>query len=346
MQNNKILIFAGAFNPPHIAHLKILLNVTNKIKPNKIMICVDKIPPWKNIGEVVPFFYRKQMVQNLFNKHLKFSFYNNKKNYIYSCDIIKDLKNIFPHDQLFFLIGQDQYSLIKKWKNYSLIDKLTTIICWKRSSKKINPISKKHLIINDEIYNCCSTKLRLKPNIKQLGAINYHYIKNNKLYLQYQIKNYMSDKRYQHTLRVLDTISQIAISNHFNDEDIWRCQIAAILHDIAKEIPISKLKHLISNQEFATFPSAHCAHGLAGAKIAKQVFEINDLKILDAINNHVIFEKTGFKNNIAKALFCADKLEPARTEKDIPNRSTLFDNCQKNLSKTFLMVLKLNKEKY
>ena len=45
MQNNKLLIFSGAFNPPHIAHLKVLLSVSNKIKPTKIIVCVDKISP-------------------------------------------------------------------------------------------------------------------------------------------------------------------------------------------------------------------------------------------------------------------------------------------------------------
>ena len=166
-----------------------------------------------------------------------------------------------------------------------LLNKIATIVCYKRSSQKVNCLEKKHLIINDKIYKCCSTKLRSKPNVKQLGITNYQYIKNNKLYLQYQIKKYMSEYRYQHTLRVLDTITKIAIYNHFNDKDIWRCQIAGILHDIAKELSISRLKYLVSNKELAIFPSIHCAHGLAGAKIAKQKFKINDLKILDAINN-------------------------------------------------------------
>lgn len=344
--NNKILIFSGAFNPPHIGHLKILLCVANKIKPNKLIICIDKIPPWKNIGELVPFSYRKQMVENLFKNQLKFSFYLNKKKYIYTYNIIEDIKNNFPNSKLFFLIGQDQYLLIKKWNRYDLLNKLTTIICYKRSNKKIIQIAKKHLIIDDKIFACCSTKLRSKPNINQLGKSNYQFIKNNKLYLQYQIKKYMSEYRYCHTLRVLDTISKIAIYNNFNDKDIWRCQIAAILHDIAKELPMHKLQHLVSANELASFPSFHCAHGLAGAKIAKQNFKINDQKILDAINSHVIFKKTSFKNKIAKALFCADKLEPARSEKDIKNRSILFNECLQNLSKTFLKVLKLNKEKY
>lgn len=46
------------------------------------------------------------------------------------------------------------------------------------------------------------------------------------------------------------------------------------------------------------------------------------------------------------ALYCADKLEPARLPTDIANREWLLEECCKNLNKGFASVLKANEEKY
>lgn len=42
---DKILIFGGAFNPPHVGHLHILQKAIDFIKPQKTIICVDKVSP-------------------------------------------------------------------------------------------------------------------------------------------------------------------------------------------------------------------------------------------------------------------------------------------------------------
>ncbi|MCQ2956654.1 MAG: bis(5'-nucleosyl)-tetraphosphatase (symmetrical) YqeK [Mycoplasmoidaceae bacterium] len=156
----------------------------------------------------------------------------------------------------------------------------------------------------------------------------------------------MTERRYQHTLRVLDTVTKIAQSNNFTDEDILRCQTAALLHDIAKKMTDQELRSIISNDELSSFPTYHCAHGLAGARLASKDFGIKDPIVLDAIENHVIFKDINSNNRVAKALFLADKLEPARTEADIPGRQQLFSESLFNLEATFEKVYKLNGAKY
>ncbi|MCQ3908087.1 MAG: bis(5'-nucleosyl)-tetraphosphatase (symmetrical) YqeK [Mycoplasmoidaceae bacterium] len=156
----------------------------------------------------------------------------------------------------------------------------------------------------------------------------------------------MTQRRYEHTIRVLDTVTKIAIGNNFADEDILKCQTAALLHDIAKRCNDQELRTIISNDELDSFPTYHCAHGLAGARMAQKDFGIKDPMVLDAIENHVIFKDVNSDNKIAKALFLADKLEPARTEADIPNREKLFEKAKNNYEEAFQLVYKLNGEKY
>ncbi|MBQ0045400.1 MAG: bis(5'-nucleosyl)-tetraphosphatase (symmetrical) YqeK [Mycoplasma sp.] len=343
---NKILIFGGAFNPPHIGHLQILQKAISFIRPQKTIICVDKISPWKSSSQLAPYSYRLTMVNNLLKDNVTYDVYPNKNNLIYTCDIIKEIRMNNPDAELFFLVGQDQYELITTWNNYDLINSLCTIVCYKRGHKQIKRINDKHIILAGQEIQCSSSDLRNEIKVEDVGEQNFDYIQTHGLYLQTRVQSYMTQRRFEHTLRVLDTITKIASSNDFSDEEILKCQTAALLHDIAKQYTDQQLRAIISNDELAKFPTYHCAHGLAGARLAQKDFKINDPLILDAIENHVIFKDLNSTNKIAKALFLADKLEPARTEADIHNRAKLFESAKQDLDSTFKVVYKLNGEKY
>lgn len=343
---NKILIFGGAFNPPHVGHLHILQKAIDFIKPQKTIICIDKISPWKHAGELAPYSFRLNMVNNLMIDQVKYDIYANKNNLVYTCDIIKELAVQYPDSELFFLVGQDQYELITTWNNYLEINSLCTIVCYKRGDKPIKRINDKHIILPDVQFKCSSSALRANLTVEDVGQTNFDYIRQNGLYTQVKVRSYMSNRRYEHTLRVLDTITKIAMSNHFSDEEILKCQTAALLHDIAKGMDDQQLRTIVSNDELSQFPTYHCAHGLAGSRLAKKELGITDEDVLDAIANHVIFKDLNSTNKIAKALFLADKLEPARTEADIANRADLFEEALQDYDKTFKKVYKLNGEKY
>jgi len=342
----KILIFGGTFNPVHVAHLHILSKANEFIKADKILVCIDKIAPWKKMGDIVPYSYRKEMVVNLFDKKIDYSIYPNKQNFVYTYQILKDLKTIYKNDDLYFLVGQDQYEVINTWNEYNTINKLSTIVCYRRGDKPLKKLDKKHIILQDPVFDCSSTDNREVPKIKYLGKKNYQYIIDNNLYPQTKVKKLMSQHRFEHTSRVVETITQIAMGNHFSDKDIWRSQLAGWLHDIAKECKDKKLLALVTEKELNSFPSWHCAHGLAGSRLAAKLFNVKDKYVLDAIANHVIFEDLNTTNKIAKALFCADKLEPARTKEDIDDRQQHLDKCCKNIDKEFIVVYKMNGAKY
>lgn len=345
-ENDKILIFGGAFNPPHKGHLSILQKAIDFIKPHKTIICVDKISPWKDSSQLAPYSFRVNMVNNLIDDQFQYEVYANKNNLTYTCDIIKELHQQNPDADLFFLVGQDQYELITTWNNYDAINSLSTIVCYRRGNKPIKRINDKHIILSGPTFKSSSSNLRDNISIEDLGQKNFDYIHDNGLYIQAKIKPYMSERRYAHTMRVLDTITKIALGNNFNDQEVLQCQTAALLHDIAKQYTDQQLRSIVSNDELEKFPTYHCAHGLAGSRLAAKDFGIKDNDVLDAIENHVIFKDINNPNKIAKALFLADKLEPARTEADIANRKQLLEQAINNLDETFKVVYKLNGEKY
>lgn len=341
----KMLIYAGAFNPPHKGHLKIVENAIKAISPDEIVVIIDKNPPWKNCFDLVPYSYRLTMMKNLFANHFKYKVYENKETFKFAVDIVLDIKYQYPNYDLYFLMGQDQYDLFHTWKDYKIIEENLTIVMHPRSNDKAFEKNElKHIILNSEHLPCSSSEIKTNLDVKYLGKKNFDFIKKNHLYLQYQIKNWMTKSRYEHSMRVYETACFIAIKLGFNDKEINQLQIASLLHDVAKKMSDQEIKQCVSEEKIKTLPNIHCAHGIASATIAKNIFKVNDKIILEAIENHVIFN--AYKNKIAKVLYCADKLEPSRTEQDIANREGLLKLVCTDLDKGFEMVQKSNLERY
>lgn len=314
-----ILIFYAKFNPPTNFHILLIKKIIKKINPNKIFIAIDRNKTKVDHEIFPPFSYHKQMIKNLIvenkiNCNL-FDFFEN-----FNINNVNKYKN----NKIYFLIDTEKIKLLQKNKKITKIKQFVNFICY--HSKKNET---KNFIYFDK---------------KVLGKTNIDYIKNNHLYLEHVIKNKLPLSRYLHTLRVLDTATKIGYGNNFNDKEILQVQIAAILHDIGKTYSDEQIRKILSNNQLKWFPTIHCAHGLIGAKIAKNQYSISDKTILVAIANHVICKDD---SKVTKALFCADKLEPARTKKDIPHRLQLYHKCINNgLNKIFQKVITLNKEKY
>ena len=47
----KIAIYGGTFNPPHIAHKRACKAFYEKIKPDRLIVIPDFLPPHKDVAE-------------------------------------------------------------------------------------------------------------------------------------------------------------------------------------------------------------------------------------------------------------------------------------------------------
>ena len=50
----KIAIYGGSFNPPHLGHLEAAKTVAEELKPDKLLIIPDNIPPHKSMDPGSP----------------------------------------------------------------------------------------------------------------------------------------------------------------------------------------------------------------------------------------------------------------------------------------------------
>lgn len=124
------------------------------------------------------------------------------------------------------------------------------------------------------------------------------------------IKGRMTEKRYIHTIGVMETAIQLAQQY---GEDPKMAETAAILHDIAKFADVAWMKDVVKEQkldERLLDWDAEILHGPVGAWIAQTEFNIQHEEILNAIRYHTTgrVHMTPFE----KIIYVADMIEPNR----------------------------------
>ncbi len=151
------------------------------------------------------------------------------------------------------------------------------------------------------------------------------------------IRSYLSNERYDHTLRVLKIAEQLA--NVYQFKNIQELNQASMFHDIAKrETPdsIRRFNISISTKELSDYKKFSTVwHALIAPKLVKKLFNIKSQQVIKAIKHHT----TGNANMglLEKIIFIADFIEPNRTFKEAKEaRKMAFEN----LDKTILFITK------
>jgi predicted HD superfamily hydrolase involved in NAD metabolism len=132
----------------------------------------------------------------------------------------------------------------------------------------------------------------------------------------------LSERRYQHTLRVAETAESLALAH---DLEADRARLSALLHDAARETgPEEYLKLADEWQLQVGDPerlSPKLLHGPVAAELARRELGIDDEEILEAVRAHT----TGSPGMgpLALVLYVADKIEPARDYPSVGRLRTL-----------------------
>ncbi|MDY4011704.1 MAG: bis(5'-nucleosyl)-tetraphosphatase (symmetrical) YqeK [Fusobacterium gastrosuis] len=161
-------------------------------------------------------------------------------------------------------------------------------------------------------------------------------------YLKEIVKSKVSIKRFNHIMAVVDM--SIKLAKIYN-ADIEKCKIAALLHDICKEMNMEEMKKICKNNfsedlSDEDLENDEILHPFVGAYWVEKNLKIEDIEILNAIKNHTLGNKN--MSLVEKIVYIADAIEITR---NYPGVEEIRNLVFKDLNEGILFEAE-KKEKY
>ena len=195
----KTAIYGGAFNPPHNGHIHLALSINDIYDFDRIILIPTGNPVHKSDNEFVSDADRLNMCELIADDNSIFEvsdieIKSNEKSYTYNT--VQKLKEKYPKDEFYLIIGGDMLMIFDKWYEYKKLSKEVKVICAAREDdydildKKRKELEKDNCVVYLEniIPKVVSSseirkKLRLNKSAKNLLPESiYRYILERKLY--------------------------------------------------------------------------------------------------------------------------------------------------------------------
>ncbi|MCF0114410.1 MAG: HD domain-containing protein, partial [Erysipelotrichaceae bacterium] len=223
----------------------------------------------------------------------------------YTINTVRKLKELYPEDDFFFIIGNDQYEQIDKWKDYETLITMIQFIVVNRSEQVEEEDSR--FIFLKEFDSPESSTLVRQGHFNMVPTSVLRFIHEKGLYYDSVAKANMSEKRYNHSLSVAEVCRDLARAHHL-DED--KAVSIGLLHDVAKQWDKDLCKELMERYYPAYVSEAEPIwHQYLAVYYLKYHLYLHDKVILRAVGHHV---KGDCDDPYALIVYIADKTEPTR----------------------------------
>jgi predicted HD superfamily hydrolase involved in NAD metabolism len=122
----------------------------------------------------------------------------------------------------------------------------------------------------------------------------------------------LSQKRFSHSTHVMEA-SRILAEKY--GEDIGKAELAGLIHDCAKDMDKSSTFALCKKYDIIVDSimkkQPEILHGMVGAFLARDLFEVDDKSVLAAVTNHTMGCEN--MNKLSSIVFIADYIEAGRS---------------------------------
>ncbi|MBP3888798.1 MAG: nicotinate-nucleotide adenylyltransferase [Cellulosilyticum sp.] len=341
----KLAIMGGTFDPIHMGHLVTAEEVRHEFNVDEVLFVPTGHPPHKSHINMTTCEHRYLMtvLATAANPYFKVSRIEiEREGVTYTIDTIKELKRIYGEEvELYFITGADAVHKILGWKESTELLQLCDFVAVTRPGYNKEELLRKVKMLNEqyetnihflEVPALAISSSDIRRRLMEMKPIKYlvpqeveNYIKKHDLY-DYNIQltedekacmydyvaSKLSPKRYAHTRGVVEMALEYAKLNGIDYDETF---IAALFHDIAKELPTEETlaicdKYGIALDEYErTHP--YLVHGKVGAVILQRDWGISKPSILDAIRYHTLGRLN--MTDLEKAIYLADMTEEGRS---------------------------------
>lgn len=332
----KIGIYGGTFNPPHIGHIKAAGDAIRSLKLDKLIIIPTAQPPHKELPEgSAGAEQRVEMVRLAFKGVERAEVSDielSRGGKSYTVDTVAQLRAVYPHDELWLIMGGDMFCSLTSWYNFDVLLKEVGFAVADRADESEMLKEQVEILrrersarvefIHDRPIEISSTELR--ERLEKAGGRDllspevYAYIVKNRLYgvkpqlewLREEAIKLLAPKRVPHVLGCEQ--EAVRLARHWG-EDVYSAAVAGILHDITKKC--SANEQLLLCEKYGTVTDAleleapKLLHSKTGADMAWAEFGISP-EVREAIRWHTT-GRPGM-TMLEKIIYMADYMEPNR----------------------------------
>ena len=362
-------IYGGTFDPPHWGHITAARAAMEQLGLDKLVLIPDRVPPHKALPEGSASPEQRLEMAALaaaeLGKRAEVSDRELRRDGpSYTSDTLAALREEYPEDTLWLLMGSDMFLSLQTWHAPEKIMALARIAPFSREAADESAAfaaqqsrleraygAQIQIVQNPEVRELSSTEVRAALAAGRgsdlLPPAVYGYVLREHLYgthkaltgltpdeLRPIALSYLKPKRMPHVLGTEQEAVRL-VRRYGGDET--QARIAALLHDCTKKLDMAQQlalceKYGIMLDELEQ-KALKLLHSKTGAAIARDVFGVED-----AVYDAILYHTTGKPDmtRLEKIIYLADYIEPTR---DFPGVDELRKTVYEDMDKGLLMGL-------
>lgn len=361
----RIGIYGGTFNPPHVGHLRAAEYAIEACKLDRLLLIPTGTSPHKDMAGAVAAEQRMEMlrlsaagVERAEVSDLEVR----REGKSYTVDTLRALRAEHPAAELVLMMGTDMFLSFLSWRCPEEILKLAVLAVFCRGEKgerekigaqkgALDALGARVEVMENPITAISSTDLRrmlvfqcADPFLCDgVGA----YIRSHGLYgtgknrknlpmeeLEQEVVSLLNPNRVAHVLGCRDCAVELA---EMYGEDVTDAARAGLLHDITKaidgplQLTLCAEYGILLDKFSQDYPKT--LHALTGSLVAERIFGENEA-VVRAICHHT----TGRANmsKLEKIIYIADYIERSRS---FPGVDEMRQAAKRSLDEALLMGL-------
>ena len=344
----KIAIYGGSFNPPHNGHREAAATALRCLKPDRLLVVPDRLPPHKELSDGSPSPAERMELCRLAFASLPDAEVSDielrREGASYTAETIEAMREQYPNDELTLILGADMLYCFEQWYRFRYLLTECSLAVLPRLDEDIDRLPGRIQALTDQYgaritmlphvpVEISSSEIRARLS-RRLGAElvpqevyaeiirrRYYEAQPELGWLREQSYALLKPKRIAHVAGCESTAVELA--KHWGADPELAAE-AAILHDATKKLSFAEQLNLcreygiILHHAEDRFPPI--LHAITGAELAVRKFGVSG-EVASAIRWHT----TGKPDMtlLEKILYLADGIEPNRDYPGIEKLRTL-----------------------
>ena len=320
----KIGIFGGSFNPPHVGHIRSAAYAAERLGLGRLLLMPTWQTPGKNMPDALPE-QRLTMLRLAVRGQEKLAVSDlelRQGQECYTYDTVRGIQAQYPGAEIYLLLGTDMFLKFRQWRCAPELLKTVNLVALRRGDKKEAALLEEEakilteqggsvVLLENPVLPISSTQVRrllaFQAGADFLDPKVFDYIRQEKLYdtgadfrhlpmeqLEPVVVRLLNPNRVNHVLGCRDTA--VALAKKWGADQVDAAR-AGLLHDITKALDDFSRK----------YPKT--LHALTGSLVAERIFGENKA-VVSAIESHTTGKAN--MNLLETIIYVADYMEPNR----------------------------------